>query len=393
MIYRDFKEKNLSLLGFGAMRLPVKDGKIDEEKTFEMVDYAIKNGVNYFDTAYGYMNGRSEIVIGKALKRYPRESFCLATKMPGHQIADTYDPAEIFEDQLRKCQVDYFDFYLLHNVYEESIKVYTDPKWGIMDYLLEQKRQGRIKHLGFSCHGLLPNLKEFLGIYGEHMEFCQIQLNYLDWTLQNAKEKYELLGQYDIPVWVMEPVRGGKLARLSEVQEKMLKSYEPERSIASWGFRWLMGLPKVGMILSGMSDMEQIKDNIKTFQREDLLDEKQVNMLYDIAENIKSAVPCTACRYCCDGCPMGLDIPKLLRLYNDALFQPGMTVSMTLDSIEPAKLPTACIGCGRCSRVCPQKIDIPECLKKFSDLMPALPSWAQISKERELAQKELKNSK
>ena len=234
MIYRDFKGEKLSLLGFGAMRLPVKDGEIDEEQTFEMVDYAIKNGVNYFDTAYGYMNGKSEIVIGKALKRYPRESFCLATKMPGHQISDTYYPAEIFEDQLRKCQVDYFDFYLLHNVYEESIKVYTDPKWGIMDYLLEQKKQGRIRHLGFSCHGLLPNLKEFLEIYGEHMEFCQIQLNYLDWTLQNAKEKYELLEQYNIPVWVMEPVRGGKLAKLSEVQENMLKSSEPERSIASW---------------------------------------------------------------------------------------------------------------------------------------------------------------
>lgn len=178
------------------MRLPVLPGKtaadIDVEQVERIIKYAIDNGINYFDTAYVYHGGMSEIVLGKVLSRYPRDSYYLATKYPGHQVSDTYNPAEIFEDQLKKCNVEYFDFYLLHNVYEESINVYKKPKWGIVDCFVEQKRLGRIKHLGFSSHGRLDNLREFLNLYGNEMEFCQIQLNYLDWTLQNAKEKYEL---------------------------------------------------------------------------------------------------------------------------------------------------------------------------------------------------------
>ena len=392
MIYRNFKDLQLSLLGFGTMRLPMKDGEIDEEQTLEMVDYALKHGVNYFDTAYGYIEGRSEIMIGKALKNYPRESFYLATKFPGHQISETHYPAEIFENQLKKCQVDYFDFYLLHNVYEESIKVYDDPKWGIMDYFIEQKKRGKIKHLGFSSHGRLPNLKEFLDKYGEHLEFCQIQLNYLDWTLQKAKEKYELLEKYNIPVWVMEPVRGGRLAKLSEPMENKLREISPDRSTASWGFRWLMGLSNIRMILSGMSDMQQMTDNINTFSSEDLLTKEESDMLLDFAEGIKNNVPCTACRYCCDGCPKGLDIPSLLSLYNDARFQPSVTISMTMESMEPEKLPSACIACERCSHICPQKIDVPKHLKAFAEMLPSLPSWAQICKEREEANKKLANN-
>ena len=267
MIYSKFQNKKLSLLGFGAMRLPtLEDGTIDETQVKEMTAYAMEHGVNYYDTAYPYHGGESERVMGRILKEYPRDSFYLATKYPGHQIlSDGYNPAAIFEEQLEKCQVEYFDFYLLHNVNEKSVETYMDPQWGIVDYFKEQKKLGRIKHLGFSTHAQVDCLKEFLDYCGEDMEFCQIQLNYLDWTLQNAKGKYELLTEHGIPVWVMEPVRGGKLAVLSEDREAKLKAVCPDASVASWGFRFLQGLPNVQMVLSGMSNMEQMQDNIKTF--------------------------------------------------------------------------------------------------------------------------------
>ncbi len=197
MVYKDFKDLKLSNLGMGAMRLPVlneDDSQIDEEKTSEMVDYAIKYGINYFDTAWGYHNGQSEIVMGKVLKKYPRESFYLASKFPGYDISNMGKVAEIFEKQLEKCQVEYFDFYLFHNVCEMNIDGYLDEKYGIFDYLIKQKENGRIRHLGFSGHGEYDVLKRFLDAYGKYMEFGQLQINYLDWTLQNAKEKMELFG-------------------------------------------------------------------------------------------------------------------------------------------------------------------------------------------------------
>ncbi|MEE3362846.1 MAG: aldo/keto reductase, partial [Anaerovoracaceae bacterium] len=223
MIYRDFKGEKLSLLGFGAMRLPtLEDGSIDQELTNDMFDYALDHGVNYFDTAFPYHNSMSEIAVGNALSRHPRDSYDLATKFPGHVVAKSFDPEGVFELQLKKCGVDYFDFYLMHNVYEFSIKNYLDERWGIMDYFIEQKKRGRIRHLGFSCHGDIPIIEEFLDRYGDELEFCQIQLNYLDWTLQNAKGKYETLEKRGYPVWVMEPVRGGRLADLPEQDKKKL---------------------------------------------------------------------------------------------------------------------------------------------------------------------------
>ena len=234
MLYKNFQDLRLSALGFGAMRLPTQaDGSIDVARTEEMVRYAMDHGVNYFDTAYPYHGGMSEVVLGQILKQYPRDSFYLADKYPGHQIASSYDPAAIFEDQLKKCGVEYFDFYLLHDVYEKSIETYLDPKWGIIDYFLEQKRLGRIRHLGFSAHGGPDNLRAFLDAAGEHMEFCQIQLNYMDWTLQDAKAKCALLAERNIPVWVMEPVRGGKLASLSEENTAKLKALRPDESIGA----------------------------------------------------------------------------------------------------------------------------------------------------------------
>ena len=231
-----------SRLGFGCMRLPVLENKeIDIEQFKAMVDYAMENGINYFDTAYPYHESMSEIAIGKALARHPRESFYLADKYPGHQIVETYNPAEIFEEQLKKCGVEYFDFYLLHNVNEMSIKTYMDPQWGILEYFKEQKRLGRIKHLGCSCHGRMPMMRDWLEAVAEDMEFCQIQLNYLDWTLQEAKEKYDLITSYGIPVWVMEPLRGGKLAKLLPEYEARLKELRPDEEIPAWAFRFLQG--------------------------------------------------------------------------------------------------------------------------------------------------------
>ena len=387
MIYNHFQDKNLSLLGFGTMRLPTNtDGSINETQVKEMTRYAIEHGVNYFDTAYPYHNGESERVIGRVLSEYPRDSYYLATKYPGHQISSSgYNPAEIFEEQLKKCGVDYFDFYLLHNVYEKSIETYLDSRWGIIDYFKEQKRLGRIKHLGFSCHAQTEGLQKFLDVCGDDMEFCQIQLNYLDWTLQDAKSKYELLTKRDIPVWVMEPVRGGRLAKLNDTEEAKLKALRPTESVAAWGFRFLQDLPNVKMVLSGMSDMSQMQDNVTTFSEYKGLSEEEHSLLLDIAEGMKDSVPCTACRYCCDGCPMGLDIPMLLSTYNELRFSPTINVAMRVEFMDEHKKPSACIDCGKCSKICPQNIDIPTAMKDLTEQVSKLPSWAEICRQREAA--------
>lgn len=388
MIYSDFCGKSLSRLGFGMMRLPQnEDGSVDEKATEEMIACAIKNGINYFDTAYPYHNGQSEKAVGKFLTKYPRESYYLADKYPGHQYADEYIPSTIFEEQLKKCNTDYFDFYLLHNVYENSIPVYEDPKWGIVDYFVKQKEAGRIKHLGFSSHARSENLRKFLEYCGDKMEFCQIQLNYLDWKLQDAKEKCAILEEYNIPVWVMEPLRGGRLSNLAPEDSEMLHKLRPDDSDSSWAFRYLMSNDQVKVILSGMSNMNQMLDNIKIFEKYDPLSEDETNLLYAIGDKMVDAVPCTACRYCTTSCPMGLDIPMLIHAYNDAKFQRQFTVGMQLDALPENKLPKACLGCGACAKMCPQGIDIPKVMSDFAQLHTTLPNWAEICKERAEAAK------
>ena len=392
MKYIDFQGKRISMLGYGAMRLPTlgADDKINYEEAERLLDHAYKSGVNYFDTAYPYHGGNSEVVTGKILSKYPRESYYLATKYPGHQVLDSYDPSVIFEHQLEKCGVEYFDFYLLHNVSETSIDVFLDPRWGIIDYLVEQKRLGRIKHLGFSTHGLPENLAEFLEAAGDKMEFCQIQLNYLDWTLQRAKEKCELLAKYNIPIWVMEPVRGGKLVdKLPEGAKADLKALRPDESVASWCFRWLMTLPNMGVILSGMTTMDQLTDNLKTFSEDKPLTETEIEKLYAIAESLKNNVPCTACRYCTDVCPKGLNIPMLIEVYNDLRYVPGVNSASKIEFMPEDKQPTACIACGRCVKMCPQHIDIPKTLIDFSNLLKTIPSWKAICAERAEAARKL----
>ena len=391
MMYNDACGERISRLGFGCMRLPLTPEKaIDEPALQRMVDDAMAHGVNYFDTAWPYHGGQSELAIGKALARYPRASWFLADKYPGHQIASSYNPAEIFEQQLKKCGVEYFDFYLLHNVYENSIGVYTDPKWNILNYFREQKRLGRIRHLGFSSPARPDTLKRFLDWAGDSMEFCQIQLNYLDWTLQDAKAKYDLLTARGIPVWVMEPLRGGKLAALAEQDAQRLRAVRPDETPAAWGFRWLQNLPNVKVVLSGMSDEAQMADNIRTFTSGTPQTAEEAALLADIAEGLKNALPCTRCRYCCDGCPMQLDIPMLIHAYNDLKFGSSMTVPMQMDALPEEKRPSACVGCGACAAVCPQKIDIPAALKEMADRIASMPSWAEMCREREEAARKLK---
>ncbi len=391
MIYTDFQDKKLSMLGFGTMRLPtLPDGSINEAQLALMTDYAIQNGINYFDTAYPYHGGLSEIAIGKVLKNYPKESWYLATKYPGHQVADTYDPAAIFEEQLKKCGVEYFDFYLLHNVYESSMDVYLNPKWGILDYFKEQKRLGRIKHLGFSTHGGVEMMRSFLEIAGKDMEFCQIQLNYLDWTLQNAKAKVALLNEYNIPIWVMEPVRGGKLCTLPSRQVKQLKQLRPDEGVPAWGFRFLQDIPGVTMILSGMSDMAQMKDNVATFSHRAPLSDTERKTVLDIAECMKASVPCTGCGYCLASCPMEFDIPLFMETYNELKIAPVVNASMRIELLPKNQQPTACMGCGACAQMCPQNIDIPQILRDLSDKLATMPKWLDISRQREEAAKKLK---
>ena len=376
MIYRDFQDVKLSALGMGAMRLPVVDGddsKIDEAAAFAMVDEAMAWGVNYYDTAWGYHNGNSELVMGKALARHPREKFYLATKFPGYDLSNMGKVEEIFEKQLEKCQVEYFDFYLFHNVCEMNIDAYLDPKYGTYDYLLAQKKNGRIRHLGFSAHGDYDVMKRFLEAYGKDMEFCQIQLNYLDWDFQDAKRKVELLNQWNIPVWVMEPLRGGKLASLAPEDEAKLKALRPDEGIPAWAFRYLQSIPSVVVTLSGMSNMEQMKENIATFETDKPVNETELETLHAIAQGMvkKIVLPCTACHYCVSHCPKHLPIPDLLKLYNEAMVAgSGMFIApMALSAIPAEHQPSACIACHSCEKVCPQQIHIPDALADFARRM------------------------
>ena len=377
MIKRLFQGMELSELGFGAMRLPViggDDSRIDREETFRMVDRAMEAGINYYDTAWGYHGGNSEIVMGEALSRYPRESYYLATKFPGYDVSNMPKVKEIFEEQLRKTGMEYFDFYLFHNVCEMNINEYLDPKFGILDYLLEQKRNGRIRHPGFSCHGEMDVLKRFLDAYGDHMEFCQIQLNYLDWEFQQGKEKVELLNSLDIPIWVMEPVRGGKLAKIDGKSKALLEGLRPSEDAVAWAFRYLQDIPGVTMILSGMSDMAQLEANLKTFESSKPLSAEERAAIGRVAAGIQArkSVPCTECHYCVSHCPQGLDIPRLIALYNEHLMTTedgglGFIAPMALAAIPDDKRPSACLHCRSCEQVCPQQIKISEVMTDFVD--------------------------
>ena len=374
MIYKQFQDRKLSALGFGCMRLPTVDGSdahINETEAARLIARAMEGGVNYYDTAWGYHDGNSELVMGRILKQYPRDSFYLADKFPGYDLSNMGKVEEIFDKQLEKCQVDHFDCYLFHNVGEMNIDAYLDPKYRIYESLMARKKAGQIKHLGFSAHGDLDTMKRFLEAYGKDMEFCQIQLNWLDWDFQDARGKTELLDAWGIPVWVMEPLRGGKLAKLSDEYATRLKELRPDENIPAWAFRFIqsLDLPPVTVTLSGMSTMEQVEDNLNTFAEEKPLNPQELKTLLDIADSITSraSVPCTACRYCTTHCPQGLDIPMLLELYNEHSFTGGGFIApMRIAQLPAEKRPSACVGCRSCEAVCPQQIKISEALADFA---------------------------
>ena len=375
MIYKDFQGEKLSALGMGCMRLPVVDGddsRVDQGAVEEMTDLAMARGVNYYDTAWGYHGGASETAMGLALSRYPRDQFCLADKFPGYDLANMGKVEEIFTAQLRKCRVDYFDFYLFHNVCELNIDAYLDPKNGILDYLLRQKAAGRIRHLGFSSHGNMPVLRRFLDTCGQHMEFCQLQLNYVDWTFQDGAEKAALLAQRGIPVWVMEPLRGGRLARLSREEAAPLKALRPEETVPAWAFRFLQTVPGVTVTLSGMSNLTQLRENLDTFMTEAPLTPEEWEAALDLGRRMTApaALACTGCRYCVSHCAQGLDIPRLLALYNEHRFTGGGFIApMALSAIPADKQPAACVGCRSCEAVCPQQLEISKAMADFAAML------------------------
>lgn len=366
MYYNKFCGEQVSALGFGAMRLPTCNGAIDIENSRRLLEYAYASGINYFDTGYRYLEGQSEVVLGNVLKQYPRHTWKIATKMPGHMILkkggkitfrgymrneEPRSISDIFAEQLNKCGVEYFDFYLLHNLNDLSFGIYTDDELGIVDYLLKQKKEGKIKHLGFSTHGSVVTIKNFLDMYPGVFEFVQIQLNYFDWFCGDAKEQYDLITTYNLPMVIMEPCRGGVLANIDYNIAASLRKMAPSRTNAGWAFRFVQGLENVSVVLSGMSDMQQIEDNLNTFNQPCVLNDDEKNVLEEIAYKLKRMVLCTGCSYCCETCPAKIDIPGLIEIYNKY-------ISGEINSVASGYIAEAekCLNCLLCEKACPQQL-------------------------------------
>ena len=370
MQYTDFAGERISRLGMGNMRLPVYEdgdnkGKIDYDKAAQIIDALYKGGVNYYDTAYVYHNGESESFLGRCMKRYPRESYHLATKF--HCLAN-HDFKAVFEEQLKRLDTDYIDYYLLHAIGDNTADEYLTG--GALDFFREQKRLGRIRHLGFSFHASLETLARVIA--ANDWDFAQIQLNYMDWTIYKSKEQYEMLTEAGIPVVVMEPVRGGRLATLTPETEAELHAVHPDWSTPSWAFRFVMGLDNVHVVLSGMSTLEQAQDNLNTFTNGDKLTEEETSLLMDVCERFKKqvSVPCTGCRYCTEDCPMGIDIPAMMEVYNKFKLNGRFAVKAIEKSEHNA---TECIACGLCASICPQHIEIPKIMSELKETYDALP--------------------
>jgi len=382
-------QKPVSLLGYGTMRMPLnsEDNRdINYEEGKRLIDRAYRAGVNYFDTAYMYHGGESEKFIGEALSVYPRDSFYLADKMPGWMVGDggAEKAKEVFADQLNKCSVDYFDFYLLHALgsKEDFEKIYLHG--GALAYLDGEKAAGRIRNLGFSFHGSVEFFEFLMKL--RKWDFCQIQLNYMDWDNQNAKELYRLSVEYGVQLVIMEPVRGGSLVQLCDEAVNILKTAEPDRSVASWAIRFAASLPNVLCVLSGMSNMEQVEDNCATMTDfKALSDEDHATLAGAIAAyNRAGTIPCTACRYCFE-CPKGIQIPEIFAVYNNAASEGRLPMSLGHSEDELAAFKAAfiadydtipadaqahnCVNCGKCKEVCPQAIDIPRKLREIAGLV------------------------
>jgi predicted aldo/keto reductase-like oxidoreductase len=368
MFSRNFPRLGLptdpSILGFGVMRLPVVGGdhaKIEYKAAEALIDYAYAHGVNYYDTAYVYHHGQSEVFLREALKKYPRDSYYIADKMPGWEVHSPADVERIFAEQQARLGVDYFDFYLCHALGKENFTVFKDYA---LAYLIEQKRLGKIRRLGFSFHDEPAQLEPIISHYD--WDFVQIQLNYFDWELYRSREQYEIVERHGIPAVVMEPVRGGLLAKLSPEAEKILKAYAPNRSVASWAVRYVMSLPNVVTVLSGMSDMSQVTDNVATARDFTPLSDEERAVLGKALDVFKRSitVPCTGCRYCME-CPLGVDIPFQFAQYNQFALHRDYSGYKEILAANADKSAALCVSCRTCVEKCPQRIDIPAELEKI----------------------------
>ena len=366
---RKFKDTEVSLLGLGTMRLPCKTAikreanpLIDYKKGQALVDLAYENGVNYFDTAYMYHVGKSEKFIGTALKKYPRDTYFLADKLPIWMCPKKSDMEKVFKKQLERTGHDYFDFYLLHSLNKENFE--KCEEFGAYDFVLEKQKQGKIKNIGFSFHGTIEDLKNIVAAH--HWDFAQIQMNYLDWKNQDAKTQYEILTQAGIPVIVMEPVRGGKLAEAAPDIEKMFKNARPQNSIASWAMGFVASHDNVLTILSGMNAPEQMLDNLGTLTDFIPFNEREMKICENAAAMINKSeiIPCTGCDYCHD-CPKGVKISSIFAAYNkiksgELSIEEGRELYQTIE-VKADK----CIACGKCANHCPQAIEIPDKMKEL----------------------------
>lgn len=367
MEYRSFENLGIktSLLGFGCMRFPKhRDGSINEEKAEKMIDTAYQAGVNYYDTAYIYHNGKSEEFIGTVLDKYDRSSYYLATKLPCWMVHSLEDAKRIFEDQLTRLHKDYIDFYLLHSLGRYQFNEMV--RFGILEYMEQLLQEGKIKYLGFSFHDDLEAFSYIINY--RKWDFCQIQLNYMDTETQAGMKGYQLAEELQVPLIIMEPVKGGTLASLPKSVTKHFTELAPGQSTASWALRWVGSLPNVKLILSGMSDEKQVEDNLHTFSPFSPLNAEEQACVEKTVSIIKNRMKnnCSSCSYCMP-CPAGVDIPKNFKIWNEygMYHSNGTTKWFWENDIEDSKKAKHCTSCGKCEKVCPQKISIREDLKSL----------------------------
>lgn len=361
----------LSVLGFGCMRYPTKDGKIDEVTAEKMIDAAYAAGVNYFDTAFPYHGGESEPFTGKVLNKYPRDSYYLATKLPCWAIKTLDDAKKMFDHQLERLDKDYVDFYLLHALGRDRWHEMRDL--GVVDFLEQKKAEGKIKFLGFSFHDSYEVFEEIINY--KDWDFCQIQLNYMDMDEQAGLKGYDLTVEKNVPVVIMEPIKGGLLASLPEEVEAHFKAISPESSTASWALRWVASMPNIKVVLSGMSSEAQLADNLATFDGFTEMTEEENKAVYTVADVLKNRVNngCTGCNYCMP-CPVGVKIPGNFSLWNrfGIYGNVGDAKWHWEHDLKEDEKAFNCVECGACEEACPQKLSIREDLKKVQETFDAL---------------------